>query len=138
VKSCTLTNLPFPLYFAPHQIINYFKEKVDAVGQDLSVEDVQTVIKEASVRWPKDMLKKFPDLRFKYVEEEDPEEFFVPYVWSVVAVSAHIWWNVDKIQLFNWVEPGAADEVGEEPNELVVDQLNSGSRNHGTNGVLVA
>jgi hypothetical protein len=27
--------------------------------------------------------KKYPDLKFKYVEEEQPEDFFVPYVWNL-------------------------------------------------------
>jgi hypothetical protein len=29
------------------------------------------------------LLKKFPDLKFKYVEEEQPEDFFVPYIWTL-------------------------------------------------------
>ncbi|CAH1392635.1 unnamed protein product [Nezara viridula] len=29
--------------------------------------------------------QKFPELKFKYVEEEKPEEFFIPYVWSLVS-----------------------------------------------------
>ncbi|CAG0921452.1 unnamed protein product [Notodromas monacha] len=111
-------------------IINHFKQKVDAAGQDLSVEEVQTVIKNASVRWPKESLKKFPDLKFKYVEEEDPEEFFVPYIWSVVAASARIYWNTDKILLFNWTPENSKDE----PNELVIDRL---SEVHQANGVTV-
>ena len=31
------------------------------------------------------LLKKFPELKFKYVEEEQPEDFFVPYVWTLGA-----------------------------------------------------
>ncbi|KAG9354138.1 hypothetical protein JZ751_012262, partial [Albula glossodonta] len=27
---------------------------------------------------------KFPELKFKYVEEDQPEDFFIPYVWSLV------------------------------------------------------
>lgn len=29
--------------------------------------------------------QKFPDLKFKYVEEDAPEEFFIPYVWTLVG-----------------------------------------------------
>jgi len=29
--------------------------------------------------------QKFPELKFKYVEEESPEDFFVPYVWRLVG-----------------------------------------------------
>jgi hypothetical protein len=29
-------------------------------------------------------VQKFPDLKFRYVEEEQPEDFFVPYTWTLV------------------------------------------------------
>ena len=44
------------------------------------------------------MFQKFPDLKFKYVEEEQPEDFFVPYVWTLV--SRRIYWNPKSIKLF--------------------------------------
>ena len=44
------------------------------------------------------ILQKFPDLKFKYVEEEQPEDFFVPYVWTLV--SRRIYWNPKSIKLF--------------------------------------
>ena len=44
------------------------------------------------------ILQKFPDLKFKYVEEEQPEDFFVPYVWTLVA--RRIYWNPKSIKLF--------------------------------------
>ncbi|XP_075388745.1 dymeclin isoform X2 [Tenrec ecaudatus] len=44
---------------------------------------------------------KFPELKFKYVEEEQPEEFFIPYVWSLVYSSAAgLYWSPQHIQLF--------------------------------------
>lgn len=47
------------------------------------------------------LLQKFPELKFKYVEEEQPEEFFIPYVWSLVYNSAvGVYWNPQDIQLF--------------------------------------
>jgi len=45
--------------------------------------------------------QKFPELKFKYVEEEQPEEFFIPYVWSLVYKSSTLYWNPDHIQLFH-------------------------------------
>lgn len=47
------------------------------------------------------LLQKFPELKFKYVEEEQPEEFFIPYVWSLVYKSAKLYWNPERIQLFH-------------------------------------
>ena len=45
------------------------------------------------------VFQKFPDLRFKYVEEEQPEDFFVPYTWTLVRNK--MYWNVDEIILKN-------------------------------------
>jgi hypothetical protein len=36
--------------------------------------------------------QKFPELKFKYVEEDQPEEFFVPYVWSLVYKYSNLYW----------------------------------------------
>lgn len=44
--------------------------------------------------------QKFPDLRFKYVEEDRPEEFFIPYVWSLVYNSSNLYFNSERIKLF--------------------------------------
>lgn len=44
--------------------------------------------------------QKFPDLKFKYVEEEKPEEFFIPYVWSLVGKSSGIYWNAALYKLW--------------------------------------
>ena len=43
--------------------------------------------------------QKFPDLKFKYVEEEQPEDFFVPYSWTLVR--GRIYWNTEQISLKN-------------------------------------
>jgi len=46
-------------------------------------------------------LQKFPELKFKYVEEEAPEEFFIPYMWSLVYHSSNLYFNATKIILFS-------------------------------------
>ncbi|XP_028418977.1 dymeclin-like [Dendronephthya gigantea] len=69
--------------------------------QTLSVQVVLDVIKQGTLQWPRDRLKKFPELKFKYVEEEQPEEFFIPYVWSLVYKSAKLYWNPERVQLFH-------------------------------------
>ncbi|KAF8563769.1 hypothetical protein P879_10636, partial [Paragonimus westermani] len=45
-------------------------------------------------------LKKFPELRFKYVEEESPDDFFIPYVWSIVIRQSGIPFRTDSLRLF--------------------------------------
>jgi hypothetical protein len=46
-------------------------------------------------------LQKFPDLKFKYVEEDSPEEFFIPYIWSLVYHSSNMYFNASRIVLFS-------------------------------------
>ncbi|XP_068107480.1 dymeclin isoform X1 [Hyperolius riggenbachi] len=82
-------------------VIGFFSTRLEQAGTDLSVERVLEVIKQGAVALPKDRLRKFPELKFKYVEEEQPEEFFIPYVWSLVYNSGvGLYWNPQDIQLF--------------------------------------
>ncbi|XP_055993984.1 dymeclin isoform X1 [Sorex fumeus] len=82
-------------------VITFFSSRLLQAGAELSVERVLEIIKQGVVALPKDRLKKFPELKFKYVEEEQPEEFFIPYVWSLVYHSAvGLYWNPQDIQLF--------------------------------------
>ncbi|XP_030048788.1 dymeclin [Microcaecilia unicolor] len=82
-------------------VISFFSSRLEQAGADLSVERVLEVIKQGAVALPKDRLRKFPDLKFKYVEEEQPEEFFIPYVWSLIYnFGVGLYWNPEDIQLF--------------------------------------
>ncbi|XP_067401494.1 dymeclin isoform X2 [Emydura macquarii macquarii] len=82
-------------------VISFFSSRLEQAGAQLSVERVLEIIKQGAVALPKDRLRKFPELKFKYVEEEQPEEFFIPYVWSLVYNSAvGLYWNPQDIQLF--------------------------------------
>lgn len=82
-------------------VISFFSSRLEQAGADLSVERVLEIIKQGAVALPKDRLKKFPELKFKYVEEEQPEEFFIPYVWSLVYnLGGLLYWNPQEIQLF--------------------------------------
>ncbi|XP_066036801.1 dymeclin isoform X3 [Chamaea fasciata] len=82
-------------------VISFFSSRLEQAGAELSVERVLEIIKQGAVALPKDRLRKFPELKFKYVEEEQPEEFFIPYVWSLVYNSAvALYWNPRDIQLF--------------------------------------
>ncbi|XP_073965031.1 dymeclin [Choristoneura fumiferana] len=70
-------------------VIGYFSSRLQrvqgAAAADLSVSEVLQCIKRGAEQWSSDRLKKFPDLKFRYVEEERPEEFFTPYVWGLVG-----------------------------------------------------
>ncbi|KAK5648996.1 hypothetical protein RI129_003888 [Pyrocoelia pectoralis] len=85
-------------------VIEYFSDQLSIKSQEHEVDfhEVLVVIQEGAKRWPKEKLTKFPDLKFKYVEEEQPEEFFIPYVWSLVNNHSLLQWGTDG-QLLNAV-----------------------------------
>ncbi|XP_015231821.1 PREDICTED: dymeclin [Cyprinodon variegatus] len=83
-------------------VIGFFSQRLEQAGSDLSVERVQEVIMKGAQALPTDRLKKFPELKFKYVEEDQPEDFFIPYVWSLVFNSGvGLYWNPHGIELFS-------------------------------------
>nr|XP_020456578.1 dymeclin [Monopterus albus] len=83
-------------------VIGFFSQRLEQAGSDLSVERVQEVIMKGAQALPKDRLKKFPELKFKYVEEDQPEDFFIPYVWSLVFSSGvGLHWSPHGIELFS-------------------------------------
>ncbi|XP_068983001.1 dymeclin [Bombus flavifrons] len=83
-------------------VINFFSYKLEQKDQSqLGVTQVLTTIQQGTSEWPRDRLRKFPELKFKYVEEEQPEEFFIPYVWNVVCQGALLHWNAENIKLFS-------------------------------------
>ncbi|XP_078035269.1 dymeclin isoform X2 [Augochlora pura] len=90
-------------------VINFFSYKLEQKDQSqLGVSQVLTTIQQGTSEWPRDRLRKFPELKFKYVEEEQPEEFFIPYVWSVVCQSALLHWSAENIKLFS---PSNSDQT---------------------------
>lgn len=46
-------------------------------------------------------IQKFPDLKFKYVEEDAPETFFIPYVWSTVCKYGGIHFNSESMKFLS-------------------------------------
>ncbi|CAH0716886.1 unnamed protein product, partial [Brenthis ino] len=77
-------------------VIGYFSTRLqrvqEGVGGDLGVTEVLQCIKKGAEQWSSDRLKKFPDLKFRYVEEDRPEEFFTPYVWALISSCGNIYW----------------------------------------------
>ena len=90
-------------------VIDHFGKKVDSVvskeNENVSAEKVLQVIKTASMGWRKEKLRSFPELRFTYEEEASPEDFFVPYIWSLVVSSLSIPWTLSAISAFVPVLP---------------------------------
>ncbi|XP_011309112.1 dymeclin [Fopius arisanus] len=85
-----------------YSVINFFSYKLEQTDQSqIGVTQVLAAIQQGTMQWPKDRLRKFPELKFRYVEEEQPEEFFIPYVWSVVCQGALLYWSAKNIKLFS-------------------------------------
>lgn len=81
-------------------IVAFFGARLTETNESQTMEEVHEEIKKAMLQVPSHQLKKFPDLKFRYVEEESPEEFFVPYVWSLAFNRSNVFWNPGCVQLF--------------------------------------
>ncbi|KAK0393027.1 hypothetical protein QR680_000022 [Steinernema hermaphroditum] len=79
-------------------VINHFASRVQSLANS-TVSEVLDVISKAAIQWPTDRLKKFPDLKFKYVEDENTVDFFVPYIWRLVLEEAGVYWDPDSIKI---------------------------------------
>ncbi|CAJ0581585.1 unnamed protein product, partial [Mesorhabditis spiculigera] len=78
-------------------VIDHFSTKIDGVKGGSLI----TVIEEEALIWRMDKLQKFPELKFRYVEDENTIEFFVPYVWRLVYEHADLRLESQKIKVFN-------------------------------------
>ncbi|XP_041356321.1 dymeclin-like [Gigantopelta aegis] len=82
-------------------ILAFFTARLEQNGKNISPSEVLEIINEGAIQFRKDRLKKFPELKFKYVEEDSPEEFFIPYVWSLVYHVSNMYFNATRIVLFS-------------------------------------
>jgi len=83
-------------------VLDYFNTRMDESGSkgEWSVDKVLSVVTTNARAWRGDGIKLFTELRFTYEEEAHPEEFFVPYVWSLVCTHSGIPWDPAAIALF--------------------------------------
>ena len=81
----------------------------------MSVDQVFEIIRQQSMSFSTTRLKKLPNLKFRYVEEDHPEEFFLPYCWTLVYAGSTIYWIAEKICIFNAlnVAPDEVEEFGQ-------------------------
>ena len=90
-----------------------------------SVEAVLSHIRDAGSSWRAERLQPVADLRFTYEQEPSPEEFFTPYIWSVVYERAAVGWDPSRIVLFQVRPPTADDEAGAAAEGAAVPALSS-------------
>ncbi|XP_067938175.1 dymeclin-like [Watersipora subatra] len=81
-----------------HQLLEQFHKKLeDQFGdQPRSVAQVMEVIENGLKTFRRGSFLKFPDLKFKYVEETDSSQFFVPYVWQIVCRKSNLYFKQSK------------------------------------------
>ncbi|XP_057375530.1 dymeclin-like isoform X1 [Daphnia carinata] len=79
-------------------VSNYFSNRISQLSEP-GVNEILHSIQLGCVDFPKDQLKKFPELKFRYVEEDQPEEFFIPYVWSMVQSTSALCWSNDDMTI---------------------------------------
>uniref|UniRef100_A0A0X3P105 Dymeclin n=1 Tax=Schistocephalus solidus TaxID=70667 RepID=A0A0X3P105_SCHSO len=58
-------------------------------------------------------LKEFQELKFKYVEEESPDEFFIPYLWSLVYRLSGLALDQKALHCLGQVTTYAEDEAAD-------------------------
>ncbi|KRY55374.1 Dymeclin [Trichinella britovi] len=78
-------------------VINFFSTRLREVGTETSVETILEDIKTAMFHWNPEGLKKFPDLKFKYVEDQNTEEFFVPYIWNIIYNKGGLYFDEETL-----------------------------------------
>ncbi|KAL3812564.1 hypothetical protein ACJIZ3_013832 [Penstemon smallii] len=101
-----------------YTVLDFFNIRMDAQKMDgeWSVEKVLEVIVNNCRSWRGEGMKMFTQLRFTYQQENNPEEFFIPYVWQLVMSHSGFTFNPSSINLF----PVPAEDIndGEEEEKL--------------------
>ncbi|KAF9431866.1 hypothetical protein BGZ76_011609, partial [Entomortierella beljakovae] len=84
------------------QAVNYFQQKISEANiKAPTPEEVAHVIQMASRTWPPNLMKTFPDIKFEYEEEEQSNEFFCPYVWSLLYRNTFVYWDEEKAKILH-------------------------------------
>ena len=65
-----------------------------------SVADLTALISSTAKTYKAQPKHEFQELRFAYEEEENPSEFFTPYIWTLTCMHSGICWNPNAIALF--------------------------------------
>lgn len=89
-------------------ILAHTYDRIEAYERPMSVEEIKDIIQEICNNWSFESQQRRdtnaePQIRllFHYVEDEQPEEFFIPYIWTRVYYSSKISFNSKRIVLFN-------------------------------------
>ncbi|VUZ41047.1 unnamed protein product [Hymenolepis diminuta] len=96
-------------------VLGFFFSRIEKeLGpQPTETSTVMTVITKAMPDFPRaHTLKEFQELKFKYVEEDSPDEFFIPYVWSLVYRHAGLAFEPKSLNSFGGYDYCGTEEDG--------------------------
>uniref|UniRef100_A0A0R3T3F5 Dymeclin n=1 Tax=Rodentolepis nana TaxID=102285 RepID=A0A0R3T3F5_RODNA len=94
-------------------VLGFFASRIEKeLGpQPTETSTVMTVITKSMPDFPRaHTLKEFQELKFKYVEEDSPDEFFIPYVWSLVYPHAGLAFEAKSLISFGCYEYCGSEE----------------------------
>ena len=120
-------------------MLHHFSAGLQPEGDDAapppahSVDKVLSHIRTAARDWDRAKLHQLADLKFTYEQEAAPDEFFTPYLWSLLLEHSGIGWRPAGIVLFHVAETQRAvgdGHVGDETigcTGVVVDVVEPGA-----------
>ncbi|KAL5110268.1 Dymeclin [Taenia crassiceps] len=94
-------------------VLGFFASRIekDLGPQPTETSSVMTVITKSMGDFGRiHTLKEFQELKFKYVEEDSPDEFFIPYVWSLVYRHSGLGFEQKLLHSFGSYEYCASEE----------------------------
>ncbi|PRP74386.1 hypothetical protein PROFUN_10284 [Planoprotostelium fungivorum] len=98
--------------------IRHFEKSLTSQQEDLelSSEDILVIIKRQSLSWTGQGLTPQAQSQYRYEDESNSEEFFTPYIWSLVVSQVNLIWDRSRMMLFPQVEEEEPD--GSDSGEL--------------------
>ena len=85
-------------------VVDFFESQLKIHAVFNSSEEGLVILGDLSRKWPADGLRHFPEQKYKYCEEQEPDEFFIPYIWTLIYKHSGLYWQHSKIKL-NWDTP---------------------------------
>ena len=85
-------------------VVDFFESQLKIHAVFNSSEEGLVILEDLSRKWPADGLRRFPEQKYKYCEEQEPDEFFIPYIWTLIYRNSGLYWQHSKIKL-NWDTP---------------------------------
>ena len=80
-------------------VVNFFESQLKIHADFNTSEEGLKILCDLSRKWPADGLRRFPEQKYKYCEEEEPREFFIPYIWTLIYQHSGLYWQHSKIKL---------------------------------------